>query len=256
MIDTHCHLLPAIDDGSPSVEQSAVVLSLFAAQGVTDVVLTPHLNASTVSADGDAAVARRQRAFDELTRGAPAAPRLALGFEIMLDVPMPALALGDRRFSLAGSRYYLVEFPLSVVPQFAATVLHQMSRAGVVPIVAHPERYDACSPPAVRQWRQAGARVQLDATTLTRPTTRGQRARALLAEGLADILAADNHGDRRSLATGAQYLQEHQCGSVVEHLTTRNPGAIVSDGAMTDVPAANVVEGWMSRFAGLFNRQS
>jgi len=255
VIDLHCHLLPSIDDGSSSVEQSVGVLAQFSAQGVTDVVLTPHLNASTVARDGEAALGRRERAMLDLKGAAPPAPRLALGFEIMLDVPLPALALGDRRFSLAGSRYYLVEFPLSVVPQFAATVLHQMTRAGVIPIVAHPERYDACSPAAVREWRRAGARIQLDATTLTRPTSRGRRARALLAEGLADILAADNHGDRRSLETGAQYLQEHRCGAVVEHLTTRNPAAVIADGQMTDVPPASVVEGWIGRFAGLFTRR-
>lgn len=253
MIDLHCHLLPNIDDGSSSVELSIGVLHQFASQGVTDVVLTPHLNASVVAGDGDAAVERRWKALEALKRAAPMAPRLALGFEIMLDLPLPAIALGDRRFSLAGSRYYLVEFPLSVVPQFASTVLHQMARTGVVPIVAHPERYDACSPAAVRQWREAGARIQVDATTLTRPTSRGRRSRALIAGGLADILAADNHGDRRSLATGADYLVSHGCSDAMRHLTTGNPSAVIEDRAMTDVLPAKLTERWIERVAGFFS---
>ena len=253
MIDIHCHLLPNIDDGSSSVEQSVGVLTQFGAQGVTHLVLTPHLNASTIGSDVDTAVARRERALDQLTGATKAPPKLTLGFEIMLDRPLPALALGDRRLSLAGSRYYLVEFPLSIVPQFAATALQQMARAGVIPIVAHPERYDACSPATVRQWREAGARIQVDATTLTRPTSRGRRARALVAAGLADVLAADNHGDRRAIATGAHYLVAHGCGDTARHLTVGNPSAVIEDRAMTDVPPTRLTERWIERVAGFFS---
>lgn len=253
MIDLHCHLLPNIDDGSDSLEQSVAVLRNFAGAGVTDVVLTPHLSASAMSAVGETAVARRDQAFEGLRRVAPGSPRLTLGFEILLDQPMPTLTLGDRRFSLAGSRYYLVEFPLTVVPRFAATVLHQMARAGATPIVAHPERYDSCSPAAVREWREAGARIQVDATTLTRNHTRGRRARALLAAGLADVLAADNHGDHRSLQTAAQFLEERDCREAVYRLTQENPAAVLEDGVMQDVPPADVKESWperVTRFLG------
>jgi len=251
MIDTHCHLLPNIDDGSRSVAQSVAVLREFAAQGVTDVILTPHLDASTITGDGEAALERRERAFAPLRAHAPPAPRLSLGFEIMLDQPMPTLAIGDRRFSLAGSRYYLVEFPLGIVPQFATTVLRQMSRAGVIPVVAHPERYEACSEAAVSAWRTAGARIQLDATALTRPTTRGKRARALLAGGLADIVAADNHGDRRSVVTAVRYLEPHAPRDVIERLSAGNPGAIVRDGEMQPVEPITIQERWIDRVTGL-----
>src|SRR5258705_8031965 len=106
VIDLHCHLLPNIDDGSRSAEESANVLRVFAEAGVTDVVLTPHLSASEMAVDGEEALERRDYAFQTLKRSAPPAPRLALGFEIMLDRPFPVLGLGDRRYSLAGSRYY------------------------------------------------------------------------------------------------------------------------------------------------------
>ena len=97
------------------MEQSVAVLRDFAAAGITDVVLTPHVAASEMTNGGDEAVDRREAAFQRLMSEAPESPRLALGFEIMLDRPLPVLAGGDRRFSLAGSRYYLVEFPNSVV---------------------------------------------------------------------------------------------------------------------------------------------
>jgi protein-tyrosine phosphatase len=252
VIDVHCHLLPNIDDGSRSVEQSAIVLGDFAKSGISDVVLTPHLAAGSIQLGGEGAVERRERALERLRVGAPALPRLALGFEIMLDQPLPVLAVGDRRFSLAGSRYYLVEFPTTIVPQFAAMVLQQMSRAGVIPIVAHPERYDACSPAVVAGWRQAGAKIQLDATTLTRPHSRGRRARALLEEGLADVLAADNHGDYRSLGAAARFLETRGAGRVVARLTEENPGAVLRDGDMLPVEAIRLTRKWTERMSGFF----
>ncbi len=253
MIDLHCHLLPNIDDGSRSVEVSARVLSEFASAGVTDVILTPHFEASEIAAHGNEALERREGAFQELKRAAPAVPRLALGFEIMLDQPWPELAPDDRRFSLAGSRYYLVEFPLTIVPHFAGTVLHQMTLAGRIPIVAHPERYEACSPAAVSEWRRMGARIQVDATTLTRPHSRGRKARALLEAGLADLVAGDNHGDSRSVRAAEDFLNTHGGDQVAATLTTVNPGAVVRDEPMTLVPPFAFRGGSLaSRIARLF----
>ena len=252
MIDLHCHLLPNIDDGSRSVEQSVEVLRVFAASGITDVILTPHVAASEMTGGADDAVERREQAFDRLKSEAPESPRLSLGFEIMLDRPLPVLAGGDRRFSLAGSRYYLVEFPNSVVPHFATAVLSQITRAGVIPIVAHPERYAACTPQAVAEWREVGARIQVDATTLARSQTRGRRARELVAYGLADLVAADNHGDSRSVRTAADFLKENGGERMAERLTTTNPGAVLADGEMEPVEAIALKASWSDRIARFF----
>ncbi len=248
MIDIHSHLIPAFDDGSRSVEQSHAVLRMFELHGVHHVVLTPHVLASELGANTDDAVQRRDAAFAPLERLDLAVPRLHLGFEIMLDQPMAADVIGDRRVSLAGSRYYLVEFPYTVVPRFAQAVLTDLSAAGTVPIVAHPERYHACSPRAVAAWRDAGAKIQLDATTLTRVNERGHRARALLAGGLADVIAGDNHGNQRSVKTGVEYLEKHGAGSQAELLAVANPQAVIDDHAMVPVPAASLREGLVDRW--------
>lgn len=248
MIDIHSHLIPDFDDGSRSVEQSVGVLGMFESQGVEHLVLTPHIRASELAVDADEAVERRDAAFGPLDRLGITTPRLHLGFEIMLDQPMAAHAIGDRRLSLAGSRYYLVEFPYTVVARFARTVLAELAAAGGVPIVAHPERYDACSPRAVAAWRDAGARIQLDATTLTRATRRGHRARALLAAGLADVIAGDNHGNRRSVNTGVEYLEKYGAGGQAELLAVANPRAVIEDQDMVSVPAVPFEEGLVDRW--------
>ncbi len=247
MIDLHSHLLPNLDDGSRSPERSAQVLQAFAGIGVKAVVLTPHLRASEVEEDGERHLERRRAALWDLRARAQAEPELHLGFEILLDEPMPVLAIGDRRYALAGSRYYLVEFRLSVVAEFTTPVLEQFTRSGLIPLVAHPERYRNVGPETVAAWRRSGARTQLDATTLTRSTSRGRRARRLLAHGLADVVAADNHGDDRSLATARNYLTELGYADAARTLTETNPGAVVENGEMTETGTVEIREGMLGR---------
>lgn len=251
MIDLHSHLLPGLDDGSRSVQQSVEVLRRFAVEGVRAVVLTPHIDASAIASQGEEHVERRAQAFAALRARAADGPALHLGFEIMLDQPMPTLALGDRRFALAGSRYYLVEFPPTVEARFTVHVLRQFSEVGLVPIVAHPERYEAGTPETLRAWRDAGARVQIDATTLTRAGVRGERARRLVAAGLGDLLAADNHGDGRSLLTGVRYLTDQGLADVAALLAAGNPGAVVQDGALQDPSPVELRRGLLERLRRL-----
>jgi protein-tyrosine phosphatase len=252
VIDLHNHLLPNIDDGSRSVGQSVAVLQAFAEAGVKTVICTPHLKASEINAHGEEKIEQRAAAFELLRAVAPPVPTLGLGFEIMLDEPMPTLAMGDRRLSLNGSRYYLVEFMPSIVGEFVTTVLRQMSATGVIPLVAHPERYTTCSVPMVRAWREAGAKMQGDATALTRPTSRGKLVRQLLAEGLLDIVAADNHGDRRSVATAATYLNRYGANNAASWLTDQNPRAILDNKDMKPVPGVQLTgaDSWFRRLIG------
>jgi protein-tyrosine phosphatase len=244
VIDLHSHLLPAVDDGSRSVDQSVRVLQEMARQGITDVCLTPHLLAGRADLGPPPA---HQQAFETLSSRAPAMPRLHRGSEVMLDRPLTRPIAIARNVTLGGSRYILVEFPRLVVRDTVANALSQVVELGLVPLLAHPERYSCCSVEAVRHWRSLGAKMQVDATTLLTSQARGQRARALVAEGLADILAGDNHGDERTVATGARFLAAQDGAEQVELLVVRNPGAILADGAVSPVPPLRIRQSWMRR---------
>jgi protein-tyrosine phosphatase len=244
VIDLHSHLLPGVDDGSRTVEQSVGVLRQMAERGITDVCLTPHLRAAE-TAHGQPP--RYDTAFAALQAEAPALPRLFRGAEVMLDRPLPTGADMLRRVSLGGTRYLLVEFPRLVAADSVTNALTRIGDAGLTPVLAHPERYSCCSVEAVAFWRSLGARMQVDATTLHTPQARGQRARQLVAAGMADILAGDNHGDDRTVAAGADFLRAMDGAEQAELLTVRNPGAILRDEPLVDVPPIVIRRTWMQR---------
>ena len=93
--------------------------------------------------------------------------------------------------------------------------------------------------------------MQVDATTLLSPQSRGQRARALVAAGLGDILAADNHGDERSIGTGRQFLESQDGAEQADLLTRVNPRAILDDAPLTPVPPVELRRSWMQKIRQL-----
>jgi len=248
VIDLHSHLLPAVDDGSRSVAQSVKVMKEMAAQGVTDICLTPHLRAGQLA---NAPPRSHDDAFVALQAAAPPLPRLHRGAEVMLDRPLPVTGDNARRCTIGGTRWILVEFPRMVAYDTVIIALGRVVEAGLLPLLAHPERYTCCSPEAVARWRELGARMQVDATTLLSPQSRGQRARALVSAGLADILAADNHGDDRIIATGRKFLEAQDAAQQAELLTALNPGAILNDAPLTPVPPVEIRRSWMQRLRQL-----
>ncbi len=250
MIDLHSHLLPAVDDGSRSVTQSVKVMKVMAAAGVTDVCLTPHLRAGELA---KAPPHKHDEAFVALQSHAPPLPRLHRGAEVMLDRPLPVGGADVRRCTIAGTRYILVEFPRMVALDTVSIALSRVLEAGLVPVLAHPERYTCCSPDAVSRWRELGAYMQVDATTLLSPQSRGHRARALIGAGLGDIIAADNHGDERSIATGRQFLEALDGTAQAQLLTTLNPGAILRDEPLKPVAPVEIRRTWMQRIRQLLD---
>src|SRR5690606_23754818 len=110
----------------------------------------------------------------------------------------------------------------------------------------------SCSAQAAHRWRHAGARLQVDATTLLSPQPRGDRARALLRHGLADIMAADNHGDSRSLPIAYRALIELGGDEQARLLGVDNPAAILADGPLTPVPPLEIRRTLLQRLRRLF----
>lgn len=249
MIDLHTHLLPGVDDGSPSIERSLPVLERFGAEGVEIVVCTPHLQASA------AATAPRERyaaILADLATAAtaiPRAPRLELGWEVMLDEPGAALA--GFGVAMGASTAILVEFPRTNVPSGGAAELFRLRMSGVVPVLAHPERYWGCTVDMVREWRHVGAVIQLDAVMLLNPSPAGQLARALITGGLVDCIASDNHADSRTMTVARKWLDEQGGEEQGLLLTQQNPSRLLTDRELLPVPPLRRERGMFARLREL-----
>ncbi len=245
MIDIHSHLLPGVDDGSASIAVSVPVLERFSRDGVTVVVCTPHLNASNAA---NAPYSEHLKILAELRAHAPAVPELKLGWEIMLDTP--GVDLTAPELTLADSRALLVEFTRGGIPRGASVELRRIARSGRTPVLAHPERYFGCTLELVREWREIGVVIQTDVSVLLGRGVPAELARAMLSQGLIDVLASDNHGDQRSLQAARVWLEERGADAQIDLLTCANAERVLTNEDPIPVPPLPV--GLLGKIKRLF----
>jgi protein-tyrosine phosphatase len=247
VIDLHTHLLPAVDDGSPSLENSVRVLEQMVREGVTAVACTPHLEASQAAL---APVAEYAARLEALRAAAPPQVQLHAGFEVMLDDPRADLARPG--LTLGGSRALLVELPRRPLSPAATDELLRVRASGVVPVIAHPERYQGISIDTLHVWRDMGVVVQGDGLLLLSRSSRGAFSRLMLAEGVCDVIASDNHGDRRSLGTVRLWLAEVGGERQARILLHDNPAHLLADELLKPVPPLRERRSLLRRFLDLF----
>ena len=200
MIDLHNHLIPGVDDGASTLEESRAALRLMTEAGVRTVVTTCHLDGSVTSDPLrlDETLERIDTGWARLEEMAAAEfPQLRLerGTEVMLDTPEPDLS--DPRVRLAGTRFVLVEFTHMTLPPRSVETIFGLKMRGWSPVIAHPERYAGIEErlDVVDEWRRVGGLLQVNAGSLLgRYGGDAKRvAWRLLGRGAIDYLASDYH---------------------------------------------------------------
>jgi protein-tyrosine phosphatase len=193
MIDIHSHVLPGLDDGARTLEESVAMLQFAAAHGTTDIVATPHANAQ-FAFDAEL-VDLRYRELAEHSRGLI---NLHLGCDFHLNYTNVQDALTNAwKYTINHGRYLMVELPDLVALPPMRTALKQLIARGLVPVITHPERNPSlqanCS--ELRTWVQDGCRLQITAQSLTgRFGPQAQNtATELLSAGLVHFVASDAH---------------------------------------------------------------
>lgn len=141
MKDLHSHLLPGIDDGSSSLEESIQILKKAQNQGVTDLILTPHyIEGSKYNCNNK----NKKELFKQLVDEANAQNiniNLYLGNEVYLSDNFIDLIRNKEIMTLNNSKYLLLEFPMGNMFQNTKDILYELIVMGCVPVLAHPERY-------------------------------------------------------------------------------------------------------------------
>ena len=203
-VDIHSHLLPDIDDGAQTIEQTLELLTGLEAAGYGQLVTTPHLrpsDAAAARAAGREPFAAYRDRLENVQQVAAAADRsltIDLGYELMIDEYLEPL-LVDRAPIFIGSqrRYFLMEFPFTQLPPQAERFAFNFARRGFVPVLAHPERYLAVQDDEIKlaQFAEAGFLLQITMGSLAGQFgKKAERlARQAVLNGLATIVGSDLH---------------------------------------------------------------
>jgi protein-tyrosine phosphatase len=230
VIDTHCHLLPHLDDG-PSSEEEAVALARGLARlGVFAIVCTPHYSRRYPTSHEDAR-GRLERLEHQL-RAAGLSIALSLAAEISpgYAVSQPGEELKQRSL---GGRFLLVELLPDTPAVFLETALGRILPLGLQPVFAHPERCLALqsAPRLLGDARAGGALLQTVASSLAGRW--GSRialaAWGLLDAGVIDLLASDSHSPRATanLQRAVDLVRDRYGADALEELVERRPAEML-----------------------------
>lgn len=239
MIDIHHHLLYGLDDGSTDIETSLQMAEMAIADGITHIVCTPHAN-STFNFRPEENLARierlREKVGDSLSLG------LGCDFHLSYDNIEDALKQ-PTKYSINGTRYLLVEFPDFGIPQNISSSFYEMSVAGIVPIITHPERNLTLmqKPEKLAEWIRMGCLVQVTAGSLMGRFGKGPQkvARELLDLDWVHVIATDAHNvkSRPPLMREAHDLIAKDYGAeAARRLCNQNPRAIFYGEALGEQP--------------------
>ena len=193
IIDFHSHILPKVDDGSKSIEESVEMLTRMKEQGIEMVVATPHFYAS--HDDPVRFLARRERAKAELDKVLTAdMPKVLLGAEVAYFPGMSqSKALQD--LVIQGTKAILVELPMGKWKDSIYRELRQIyERQNLIPIIAHVDRYltPHRSFGIPRKLEQLPVLVQANAEFFTDKAT-ARKAKKMLAAEQIHLLGSDTH---------------------------------------------------------------
>ena len=197
MIDIHAHILPSIDDGPETIEESIELCKVAEDDGIKTIVATPH------SKDGvyETKSVEILKAVDTLNsqlKENRIDVKILPGAEIHISEGLvESIKNGDVLTVNNGGKFILFELPFVFIPPGTDKFIFNLKSNGIVPIIAHAERITAFQrkPELVDQLVKIGARVQINAYCLTKRAISGERkcAEWLLKNRLVHFIASDVH---------------------------------------------------------------
>lgn len=201
MYDLHCHILPGVDDGSSSFEESMAMARLAEKNGIKAIFATPHYIEDAWNKD----VHYNQMVLDKLNleiRNNGIDIIIYLGNEVYSTFNVLNLLESGEITTLNSSNYLLIELPMYEVPIYVESMIYNLKLAGITPIIAHPERNTKIidDPNILYSLISKGALGQLNLSSLLGLYGRSVKrtAEILVLHNMIHFVGTDSHKPRES----------------------------------------------------------
>jgi len=233
LVDLHLHLLPGIDDGSKSIDETLEMARTLASLGYTKLAPSPHARSEYASLDAKICAAKLDEVRAVLARESIALELFSNAENFFLeDSLMPSIASSTARV-LGRGKVLLIEAPYQGPLPMLADLVFRMKVKGVTPLIAHPERcFEFEKKGRAAEMVRAGALLQLDMGALIGRygKTAEKLARQFLGEGLYAVAATDLHSPVNAKAWVSDSLKalEKAVGAkAFQGLVSSRPAALI-----------------------------
>jgi protein-tyrosine phosphatase len=199
-VDMHSHVLPGIDDGAATVEDSIVLVKSMMELGIKKIIATPHIMSDYYRNTPESIYAALNILKAELVNQQIDIPVEAAA-EYFFDEHFMALVESNNVLTM-GNNFILIEFSFISPPPVFIPTIQKLKSAGYQPILAHPERYPYYSLDQYRNIRDWGCLLQINTISLT--GYYGKEAKKISEElidnNLVDFISSDMHHPRHAEA--------------------------------------------------------
>ncbi len=217
MIDLHSHILPELDDGASTWEDSLEMARLAVEDGIRIMAATPHLfktrrvNLAAINHKGE--ILNKINEFKQKLLAADLHLEIIPGCDFPLSFESLELLDGDQVFTINdGRRYLLLEFPEGSIPPATEDICFRLRSQGLTPIITHPERHFVFqqTPEKLGRLLDLGCLAQLTGGSWTGRFGRqvARVARKMVRKGYIHLLASDAHSPRHRPPLLSQAVKE------------------------------------------------
>ncbi len=194
-VDIHSHLIPGVDDGVKSLNQSIEIIRQFQELGYSKLVTTPHISES-YHPNTPTVLWSKFLLVQEEIKKLGIEMEIELGAEYLVDSSFLELLKNDGEI-LSWSGFVLIETSFTNFPLIFDEVVFELESKGLTPVLAHPERYEYWfgNTNKVTEVRERGVKMQVTASSLVGyygPIPK-KMAKTLLKESLVDFIGSDIH---------------------------------------------------------------
>jgi len=242
MIDIHSHILPTLDDGAQTLQDSLLMAKEAVKEGIHTIIATPHhkhpsYNNSKTDVQQQVALLNAELQNQDIPLKIVAGHEIRIYGEIANDLPMDLELL-----TLNGSHYVLIEFPSSHVPNYADQLFYDIQVKGFTPIIAHPERNSEFvkNPDRLYRFIKNGALSQVTAGSIAGKLGKSVQKTSIkfLEHKLAHVVASDAHNTtNRNLQWRAAWkVVEQRFGSEGVELFRANARDIFNNAPIDKYP--------------------
>jgi protein-tyrosine phosphatase len=240
MIDIHSHILPGLDDGSQSIEETLGIVGQLFEAGFETIFATPHVMEGTDALQPEEILTATEHVRRAVTEaGIPV--EILPGAENYIFPDMAKWVREGSLLTLGNTgKYILVELPMMEIPHYTDQVFFELQVEGLTPVLAHPERYRGLfqKPERLVEWANRGILFQIDLRSLSGrygPQPK-ELAEIMLSSSLIHFVGSDAHRVSRSkthlhesLQTVRQLVGEER----FQEVTVINPQCILDKGIVS-----------------------
>jgi protein-tyrosine phosphatase len=234
IVDIHCHILPGIDDGAKTMEQSINMLRQAYREGIRGIIATPHYHIGRTKSDKalcEKVIDLLREEVDRLGMNM----ELYLGMEIYYYSEAMEMLKENKIQTMADSRYILIEYDPSTDYQRIKQGVRDAVSSGYYPIIAHVERYSCLvlDDSKCEELVDSGSLLQVNASSITGDYGKDAMKfiKKLMKKELVSFVATDAHSDGRrcpKIAESFEYVRKKYGEDYAKLIYRDNPLSIIN----------------------------